>query len=339
MGKKKGKGEYNDFLDGEKLRDNDSIRATLQGSSSAPGDVSPPPTRHDRKGKGRSKSGDQKRPPLTHFLCYPLVNETTRPEIQKSLERFREEVAEKGVIPPKAVRPVGTLHLTLGVMSVPSEEALQEEIRRLQALDLRSLLSASAPQQTEVESIPGPLTVSLRGLVPMQSPRQTSILYATPVDATGRLQKFSEGLKSAFGEGEEACLVKDSRPLKLHATIVNTIYAKSGGRGGSGKGKKGAHVDREEPQTSSTADSQTTATALNPTFDGSTGHGPHAKSWLRFDASELIEQHQDFVWADGVAIDRIHICKMGAKKILNEEGDVMDEQYEVVATKLIDSPA
>jgi activating signal cointegrator complex subunit 1 len=56
---------------------------------------------------------------------------------------------------------------------------------------------------------------------------------------------------------------------------------------------------------------------------------------LRFDARDLIERYKDVVWAENVRIDRVQICKMGAKKILNGEGEVVAEEYEVVGEKVI----
>jgi activating signal cointegrator complex subunit 1 len=54
---------------------------------------------------------------------------------------------------------------------------------------------------------------------------------------------------------------------------------------------------------------------------------------LRFDARDLIDKYKDYTWAEDVRIDRVQICKMGARKTLNDDGEVVDEQYEVVAEK------
>ena len=80
----------------------------------------------------------------------------------------------------------------------------------------------------------------------------------------------------------------DDRPLKLHATIVNTIYAKSGGRLGQGL--------------------------------------------LRFDATEFVERFKDSVWAEDIRIEKIAICKMGAKKLFTPDGKIVGEEYEMVAS-------
>jgi activating signal cointegrator complex subunit 1 len=119
----------------------------------------------------------------------------------------------------------------------------------------------------------------------MHSPKSTSILYAGPQDPSGRLFQACVALRGFFEK--EGCLVPDNRPLKLHATIVNNIYAKSGHRGGEN---------------------------------------------LRIDAENLLEEWKDFVWAQDFVIEKLAICKMGAKKTINESGQVIGEEYEEVAS-------
>jgi activating signal cointegrator complex subunit 1 len=357
MGKKKSKGEYNDFLDGEKLTDNTEIRTTLQGFSAR--DIAPPPQRSKKTGKGGPK-----KPPLTHFLCLPLVTETSRPQLQSGLDIFKQDLAKDGIIPTKAVRPVGTLHLTLGVMSL-SPPQLLAAAQYLANLDLHVLLrdithrcvaekaaeEGAIAENLNAAAMPDTdaLTINLESLVPMQAPHKTSILYAEPQDASQRLAKFAEALRDEFVA--QGLMVKDTRPLRLHATIANTIYAKPK-RGGKGRPKKqdlgidppttetesnGLQHDHDDTaSTAGSVDSNPTAPPDPSTFETSArkdGHAAQGSSWMRFDARALVEQYKGFVWAENVRVDRVYICKMGAKKIYNEDGEVLDEAYEVVAQK------
>ncbi|KAH8428265.1 uncharacterized protein LDX57_005968 [Aspergillus melleus] len=96
----------------------------------------------------------EKRPQLTHFLCLPLVNSTSLPQLESSLAAFKADIPPattshqaqepakptQPLIPDAAIRPVGTLHLTLGVMSLPSKERLDAAIHLLQTLDLVALV-------------------------------------------------------------------------------------------------------------------------------------------------------------------------------------------------------
>ncbi|KAH7382173.1 AKAP7 2'5' RNA ligase-like domain-containing protein [Pyrenochaeta sp. MPI-SDFR-AT-0127] len=372
MGKKKTKGEYNDFLDGEKLRDNTEIRTSLQGSNSVTRNISPPSVRHDRKGSKKGHGG-LKKPPLTHFLCLPLITEASRPLLQAGLERLKEDLEKEDLVPSKAVRPVGTLHLTLGVMSLDNVK-LEEAKQYLQNLDLHSLLrdistrklaekaaedgiiaenlSAAAFPDTEA------LTIDLESLVPMQAPSKTSILYAEPRDASQRLLPFASQLKNTFTES--GLLLEDTRPLRLHATIINTIYAKFSGQRGRKKslGLKDTlkHIEHKvsphHHHTSGNAkdfddsaslgayiESEASTVSTSQDSERREGHGPDAKSWLSFDARPLIERYKEFSWADGVQVDRVQICKMGAKKVWSGgdegRGEMLDERYEVVAEKKV----
>ncbi|KAK8198486.1 hypothetical protein M8818_006351 [Zalaria obscura] len=327
---------------------------------------------------GHKKTGDAgKKPSLTHFLCIPLVNEHSRPQLQASLQFLKEEVAREQVpsldtqedkhggseqvcsggesstetprrvsiaplVPEKAVRPVDALHLTLGVMSL-DEEKLEEAKQLLQKIDLRQLLkeaSSASEEPTTAEkntlassvsegvkkalssltrpisppltSTGGrPLTVSLKSLESMHPPRKTSILYTAPKDPLDRLYPFADALRKRFADAD--LLVKDTRPLKLHATIVNTIYAKKSSR----------------PRQQQSKDAKQGEPAPD---DRSKGHGPNAKAPLRMDATPILEKYKDYVWAEEVTLDRIAICEMGAKKILDDEGNVVREEYKEVAT-------
>lgn len=334
------------------------------------------------KKKGPRQPPAQKKPPLTHFLCLPLVSAVSRPQLESSLKAFRDDVSprdpkagnedgideKEAVLPfvhPKAIRPVGALHCTLGVMSLDKEK-LSEAIEFLQNLDIRNLLSTAAeasktasersshqedPQSEKstpnnglksqglsaverpiappkVDHQLGPIKVRLEGLVSMHSPRSTTILYTAPTDETGRLYPFCLALQKLFKD--KGLLVEDTRQLKLHATVVNTIYAK--GR----KRPPNRNARQQVPPSSSNA-----TIAEEPTVDGPDGqaqadspqgHGPNANAPLRIDATAILEKYKDFTWAKAVVLDRIAICEMGAKKILDADGNIEDEQYAEVAS-------
>jgi len=235
--------------------------------------------------KGRGRAGPARpnsRP--THFLCLPLVSSTTRLQLETALRVFGENAAQRndGFTQKltSAVRPVGTLHLTLGVMTLEPISRYEAAVALLSSLNprefLRTLETSAALGQEN-------LVVSLESLTSMHNPTDTSILYAEPRDSTSRIQAFAEHVLAVF---KEKGFITETRPLKLHATLLNTIYA-----GKDASGRK-----------------------------------------FRFDASKLIEQYESFVWATNVAIERISICKMGAKKEYDGRGNVVGEKYEEVAS-------
>ena len=182
-----------------------------------------------------------------------------------------------------------------------------------------------------------PLTLSLEGLEPMQSPTKTSILYIRPHDPTNRLQPLCQALRKTFAEA--GLLVPDTRPLRLHATIVNTIYI---------KGRKKNKKPKSEPTTAkgdgikaTESDMPSSMNTSEGREDGlqantpSSGHGPSAKSSLYLNATSLLSTYGSYVWASDIPISRIAICEMGVKKQLSSTGEVVGEAYREVAVREI----
>jgi activating signal cointegrator complex subunit 1 len=249
---------------------------------------------------------------LTHFLCIPLLTPTSTPQLSVSLAAFRTDPKAtqssdnpKG-IPEKAIRPLGTLHLTLGVMSLLTKERVDGALALLKSLDIPSLLAAAAaaasPPLSRAAQSKGTeskekedaklttLRVTLQGLKSMHDPTSTSIMYAAPVDPSGQLQTFAEALRDVFTASE--FLIAESRPLLLHATIVNTVYV-PGVRGvGRGQGKR--------------------------------------KGKLTLDVRDVLERYKGCEWMRDVRLEKLAICRMGAKKEVDGEGRETGEEAYVV---------
>ncbi|KAH7259715.1 kinase A anchor protein [Fusarium redolens] len=211
----------------------------------------------------------------THFVCIPLAG----PQLARSLAAFRTEVTNPSGfgVPPTAVRPLGTMHLTLGVMSL-KDEGDEQASEVLKSLKLSEFLASARAGKASTEE---GLLITLKGLHAFQNSEKTSVLYAPPVDTEGILYKFCEQIKATFQE--VGLMTKEDRPLVLHATVVNTIYVKDG------RGRR-----REK---------------------------------LTIDARDIVSSYDDFVWLEDMPLDKITLCRMGAKKIEGTD----DEAYEVVA--------
>jgi activating signal cointegrator complex subunit 1 len=244
---------------------------------------------------------------LTHFLCLPLVTAVSRPQLARALKAFRDDIEDDKTpenpngIPAKAIRPVGTIHLTLGVMSLLTPERTEAALARLRSLDLAELLLSTAPpvpvaagESTAAPALGAlaPLKATLRGLMSMQQPAKTSVLYSAPEDPEGRLHAFCSKLRGEFLD----LLEPDNRPLLLHATILNTIYAPAG--------RKSAD-------------------------DSGSGRG-RSRSKLTIDAREILERYSDAVWMLEVPIEKVAICRMGARNVKGSSGDPTDDQEYVV---------
>lgn len=246
----------------------------------------------------------------THFLCIPLVNASSRPQLTQSLGAFAADVTSPTsyAFPPESIRPVGTLHLTLGVFSFPKGDKLDKASDLLKSIKLQDIL-AKVRTQLATKQLPGeseevirdlgeegsgPLKITLRGLASMQAASKTSVLFAPPVDKQGVLQAFCEEVRKGF---MEAGLMQDEgRALLLHATVMNTIYVKKP-KPAPGEAK------------------------------------PKRKRWgdkVVVDATGVLDRYEDQVWMEGFEVDRVAICRMGAEKV-EVDGIVVDEAYEVVA--------
>ena len=186
----------------------------------------------------------EKRPPLTHFLCLPLVNSTSLPQLESSIATFRAECppvpvadlqdaskqdASRAIIPEGALRPLGTLHLTLGVMSLSTKERLEDALRFFQSLDLAGLMREAERVATELrekdksrvrsstadkhsgdiesqESVPetarasNSLSISLESLHCLPRAKAATVLHVSPMDPTGRLYPFCLMLRDKFLE-------------------------------------------------------------------------------------------------------------------------------------------
>ncbi|EJT69312.1 hypothetical protein GGTG_12931 [Gaeumannomyces tritici R3-111a-1] len=261
---------------------------------------------------------------LTHFLAIPLAaSPAARAQLSRSVAAFRADAtaphASGGFgFPADAVRPPGTLHLTLGVMSLSGggggegEEgggggSLAKAVALLRSLELKEMLAAAraggggggggAGEE-------GPLVVRLRGLRTMRDgdAARAAVMYAAP-GPEQPLGRFCEGVLAAFVR--EGLVRDEGRPLLLHATVVNTVYCKGSGKRGGGRGGK----------------------------RGGGGGGGR----MTLDARGALERYADYDWAGGadIVLDRLAIYRFGAKGVRRDngggEGMEEDAAYEVVA--------
>ncbi|THV50926.1 hypothetical protein BGAL_0130g00070 [Botrytis galanthina] len=265
------------------------------------------------------------RPRLTHFFCIPLTTPSSHPQLQHSLRTFKNDVTtpptdehpNRVTLPEDAIRPLSTLHLTIGVMSLETTERIQGAISILQGIFSppspvpRKESEGVEKHKTEIKDIQLP-KITLTSLHPMHQPWSTSILYTSPQDPHSHLQTFCQSLKDTFTTAGFMLPEEKGRSLLLHATIVNTIYVRgvrqdsSAGTRETGTGNARGNRGRERGGTSS-------------------GHGKH-KARLTFDARDIISNYADFTWMRDVRVEKVAICRMGAKK----KGDG-DEEYEVEA--------
>jgi activating signal cointegrator complex subunit 1 len=193
-------------------------------------------------------------------------------------------------------------------MSLLSEEQVNSALRLLKSLDLRELLlSSNSPTLKNIKEASGSSFHS--------DFKDKAVVDECNEATQGRLllSVTLKGLKSMHTPSktsilysspvdedlrlytfcqklreiftEAELLVQEDRPLLLHATIVNTVYV--------------------------------------PGVRGKGGHGKN-RAKLTIDAREILEDYEDSEWMSNVRVEKVAICKMGARK--NDDGE---EEYVV----------
>ncbi|XP_053928159.1 activating signal cointegrator 1 complex subunit 1 isoform X2 [Cuculus canorus] len=163
----------------------------------------------------------RKKQPFTHFLSFAL----NQPAIQEKFLQFKEEVLEKcskdhGVTSSLFQNPA-KLHLTLGTLVLLNEQEIQKACGLLQQC-----------KEDFVDQITGgkPLTVEVAGVEYMNDdPAMTDVLYAKVhmKDGSDKLQVIADQLVERFVAS--GLMLKEWDRVKLHATVMNTLFRKDPG--------------------------------------------------------------------------------------------------------------
>lgn len=156
---------------------------------------------------------------FTHFISLPL-NST---ELQKSFCEFREDVLDKcgGVrgLDPTIFQTPSLLHLTIGTM------ALLDERER----DLARTILQDCKEEVVIPLLgESGITITLGGLEYMNDdPAEVDVLYAKIVDKDGKLQTMADKIVTKFVES--GLMSRQYDRVKLHATLINTLFRKESG--------------------------------------------------------------------------------------------------------------
>ncbi|XP_069609419.1 activating signal cointegrator 1 complex subunit 1 isoform X1 [Ranitomeya imitator] len=158
----------------------------------------------------------RKKQPFTHFLSFAL----NHPEIQDKFSQFREEVLSKcskdhGVESSIFQNPA-KLHLTIGTLVLLNENEVTQACQLLQSCKEEFLDKICAGK---------PLEVEVSGIEYMNDdPAMVDVLYAKVQmkDGSERLQLVADRFMQRFvGSG---LMLKDWDRVKLHATVMNTLF-------------------------------------------------------------------------------------------------------------------
>ncbi|KAH7105204.1 kinase A anchor protein [Auriculariales sp. MPI-PUGE-AT-0066] len=169
-----------------------------------------------------------KRPHLTHFLMIPLGH---IPDLRDRVSLFTNALlATEPVIAGldmSVIIPPRRLHLTLGVLSLVKQQSQAKDSSQTTinaAVDLLHRLKSDLDRAVCPD---GKVTVPLVAMDIMRSGKGKStphVLHIGPSELEGTaLKRVTDVVYHAF---KTAGLLQDDRPLKLHCTVVNTIYRK-----------------------------------------------------------------------------------------------------------------
>uniref|UniRef100_A0A8D1VVH9 Activating signal cointegrator 1 complex subunit 1 n=1 Tax=Sus scrofa TaxID=9823 RepID=A0A8D1VVH9_PIG len=160
----------------------------------------------------------RRKQPFTHFLAF-FLNEV---EVQERFLKFQEEVLEKcsmdhGVDSTIFQNPK-KLHLTIGMLVLLSEQEIQQTCEMLQQC-----------KEEFIDDISGgkPLEVEMAGIEYMNDdPGMVDVLYAKVhmKDGSNRLQELVDRVLERFQAS--GLIVKEWNSVKLHATVMNTLFRK-----------------------------------------------------------------------------------------------------------------
>jgi activating signal cointegrator complex subunit 1 len=114
-------------------------------------------------------------PPKTHFICLPLRS----PAFRSKVATFNALLPD--TISPTIIRPTGSLHFTLGVLSLVTSEEINSAVSFLHSChsDAFSIVQGQK------------VTVSLKGIASMQKNfKKTGVIYAVPDESDGQLRSL-----------------------------------------------------------------------------------------------------------------------------------------------------
>ncbi|KAL2149636.1 hypothetical protein VTH82DRAFT_8288 [Thermothelomyces myriococcoides] len=319
--------------------------------------------------------GSKKKPAPTHFLCIPLTaSPAARAQLAASLTAFRDDVcaslAAGGFdVPFDAVRPVGTMHLTLGVMSFPTPSPSQPQ-PRAHTDDADSGggggggggSGSKEKEGEEEEEEGGPKSTGLQRAREVLAGIELrsiwrEVLHGRQGDALRRLESMAQGRVGLVKkEEQEQGQEEDDRPritLRGLASMQSAdkaavLYAPPVDQFGLLQAfcEKVRDVFKEaELMVDDGRPLLLHATVVNTIYvkgnqNGGGGGGDRGKGgrgrkggkkWERlvFDARGIIDRYEDQVWLENMPVDKVAICRMGATKTMVNGAE--DEAYEVEA--------
>ncbi|XP_077359987.1 activating signal cointegrator 1 complex subunit 1 isoform X2 [Festucalex cinctus] len=175
----------------------------------------------------------RKKQQFTHFLSFPLND----PKIQEGFMRFKDDVLEQFSqdhgLDESIFQNPAKLHLTVGTLTLLDDSEVRKACEHLQ--DCQNFI------RDITEGKPLPLQVA--GIEYMNDdPAMVDVLYAkvNMTDGCDKLQVIADRLVEYFVSVGQ--MVKEWDRVKLHATVINTLFRKDTTvEEASGSGRQGTN--------------------------------------------------------------------------------------------------
>lgn len=257
--------------DNEDLKlENDEQIASVDGHSSKKARRSSPTVEESTSDMIKVTKQVVQEPRFTHFLSIPFNN----PEFKKSFTEFKmkvlgmETITRGGNITESYFQNPQKLHLTFGIMNLSAPENEQKAIDLLKKCNQELI-------QPILQS--NPLRVDIKSVKIMNdNPEKAHILYAV-VSNEKKLQQIADAVANQF---IEAGLIVEPRngQVKLHITLLNSVF-----------------------------DMRKRARELRSDFLCNGKRKKESPKRVPFDATNLIQEFKDYVFAEDLNLSEIHI--------------------------------
>uniref|UniRef100_UPI0037E83015 activating signal cointegrator 1 complex subunit 1 n=1 Tax=Semicossyphus pulcher TaxID=241346 RepID=UPI0037E83015 len=171
----------------------------------------------------------RKKQPFTHFLSFPLND----PKVQEGFLTFKEEVlkqcAQDHGVDGSIFQNPAKLHLTIGTLALLNDMEVKKACDHLQECQnfIRDITEGK------------PLPLKVMGIEYMNDdPAMVDVLYAkvNVKDGSDKLQVIADRLVEHFVSA--GLMVRDWDRVKLHGTVMNTLFRKDSSvedTGGAGR--------------------------------------------------------------------------------------------------------
>lgn len=159
----------------------------------------------------------RRKQPFSHFLSFAL----NHPQVQEGFQHFKEEVLEHcsqdGGVDDSIFQNPAKLHLTIGTLALLNEQEVMRACELLQQCQgfIRDITDGK------------PLALEVKGIEYMNDdPSMVDVLYAkvSAQDGSDKLQQIADRLVEHFVSA--GLMVREWDRVKLHATVMNTLFRK-----------------------------------------------------------------------------------------------------------------